>query len=146
MRTVVLRGASSWEGKEEMGNGLLQQLFSTHQLGGFKAAIISRFLEHPLCEIHSKSKAAMVPAHPCSRRMTTGTRRQKNSTAPPRGLSGSLQRARFALHQGPAPASGGVQAELLAAKKTQNTVVPTLKGLKWIRSVSLSLFQIVSQF
>lgn len=108
-----------------------------HWYRDFKAAAISRFLEHPLHKIHSKSKAATVSAHPCGRRSDSWGSEAENPTVPPQGLSGFHQRARFALHWGPAPTSGGVQAELLAGKKK---VVSISKGLKRINFLSLLPF------
>lgn len=83
----------------------------------FKTATISRFLEHSLREIHSESEAAIGPAHPRSSRSDSWGSEAENPAVPSQGLSGSHQRARFALHRGPAPTSGGDQAELMAGKK-----------------------------
>lgn len=83
-------------------------------------------MEHPLHEIRSQSKAAIGPAHPHGRISDSWDSEAENPAVPPQGLRGSHQRARFALRRGPAPTSGGVQAELVAGKK----IVSISKGFE----------------
>lgn len=122
-----------------MGNelGLFQQPFPFIHPGILKLPPSAGFLEHPLHRIHSESKAAVGPAHPGGRRSDSWGSEAENPAVPPRSLGGSHQRTRVALHQGPAPTSGGVQAELVAGKKK---VVSISEGLKWIHFLSLLPF------
>lgn len=79
MRTILLWGASSCERKEEIGNALafVSAVISIYQTGDFNAVTISRFLEQPLQEISSQSKATATQLILAAEDVTAGVRGQE---------------------------------------------------------------------
>lgn len=79
MRTIVLRGASSYERKEEMGNapGLFQQSFPSIDPGILKLLPSAGFWNTPYMKSTAKAKLPSAQLILAAEEVTAGARRQK---------------------------------------------------------------------
>lgn len=79
MRTIVLWGASSYEGKEEMGNmfDLFQQSFPSIDSGILKPLPSAGFWNIPYMKSTVKAELPLVWFIPTAEELTAGAQRQK---------------------------------------------------------------------